>query len=68
MAKAAASSLCAACASRTSEPVSFEASLHEAVQDDGGSDASKLEEGALNDAFLYVAWPMSAFALDAHVS
>ena len=52
----------------TSAPVSFEASLHEAVHDDGGKDASSAEEGALNDAFLYAAWPMSAFALDAHVS
>ena len=68
MAKAAASSLRAACASRTSAPVSFEASAHVAVQAPLSRDASKLVEGALNDAFLYVAWPMSAFALDAHVS
>ena len=45
MAKAAASSLCAVCASRTSAPVSFEASLHEAVHDDapgqGGVDGDE---------------------------
>ena len=68
MAKAAASWLCAACASSTSAPVNCKASLHEAVQSDDGRDASRLVAGALNDAFLYVAWPVNVLAEDAHVS
>ena len=68
VAKAAASSLRAACASRTSAPVSLDASAHVAVHSLLDKDASSWSEGALKDAFLYVAWPMSAFACAAHVS